>query len=389
MINLLNYPTGYGKTKESIKFLKKLFKPKKIINVCVIVQSQKMVKQWTKELNSMRIRKQLHIDIYSINSVKFNLSYVCCIIDEPHRYKSKKQSATIDLIMNHCDETLLLTATPNKRILNYPNLVTHVVTRKEAIQKKRMAKSTIHSHPNNLTQIEQERYAVATAYIEKVKSLYDNFIKLKQYVAFKRESIYKFIEDYMYYPELKIVKGDEPLDSKVWNYIAAANGLNGKQYNGIRERFVNYLKLTNMRKSIVDQAENKLTKTVEVINNCEGRVIVFCGNIKAANYVAANVRLDKKLAVITSKRNDYNYSSKKLDDADIIINVRKLNTGINDVLLRNVVITSYNWDPETAIQQVGRGLRYSKNKVTNIHLLYVSETIEETKYINTLNSINN
>lgn len=75
------YPTGYGKTTVSLKIIKRILVQKPDYRVIVIVPTDNLKEQWTKQLIELELIQ--NVDVYIVNTaIKRNLRCELLIVDK-------------------------------------------------------------------------------------------------------------------------------------------------------------------------------------------------------------------------------------------------------------------------------------------------------------------
>jgi len=138
----------------------------------------------------------------------------------------------------------------------------------------------------------------------------------------------------------------------------------------------------NKRRTIILNAESKITKTVEIIEEVEGepKTLVFCEYIKTADKIVELLEERKVPAGKYHSSMDYEEKMQMLQafkdgKIKVMVTVKSLDEGTNVPDIDAIIITAGSGVPRQMIQRMGRGLRTFEGKEdVKIYQLYIPNT---------------
>jgi len=341
--------TGYGKTICSIKCALK----SKALNTAVIVPTKELKKQWLEVTKSFKLP---NVSVYIVNTAaKLNLECDLLIVDESHTtgmadwFKLGWKNAKFNKLIGLSASPLRKDGKHKDFLEKAPILMS--VGFKEALENGWISNYTIYNVGVELTKEEQIKY---DDIILQLDILYDNISKLKKL-------------ELNYVQKNTFILANQFLKSKKWQYIKLA---------------VKYYKLIGERKTLLYNADNKLVRIVNYINNNpDKKVLVFSQSQEFADKLQD--KLKDICVTIHSKLKDKDRENnlKKFKDKRtkirVISSIKALNEGIDIPELDVGIMASGTSSKKDAIQTLGRICRLHGNKYALFFNLYIKDTQDQ------------
>ena len=169
-------------------------------------------------------------------------------------------------------------------------------------------------------------------------------------------------------------------------FIKSAKASSEEKYHA-----AGFYKTIRERKAIIDQANAKIDKFKELINdNLDKRIISFGGLNEFTTKLAESVN---PLAEIyhskrTLKQRREALRRFKEGEVNILCSTKALNQGL-DIPNANVgIICGLTSKALSMIQRIGRLIRFEKNKIGKIYILYIKDSQEEKWLKNSVRDLN-
>jgi len=340
--NLLLLPTGVGKSKCAIDYIKQRFECFSFIKILIVVPTEQLRDiDWPNELKKWEISSDLTIELIcyaSISKIK-DQEFDLVVFDELHKISELNSSF---LENNTIHKALGLTATyPRDKMKQYLldvykfNIVTNM-SLDEAVSKGLVAPYEIKIIPVEL---------------DRVTKNVQGGNKFKPFMT----------TEYNQYQYL----------TRVINEIATQIALSHHTHPGLRTR-LKHLRLQRAR--FLGTCESKLKAAMSLylkhmyVNH--ERTLIFCNSIDSARLMCANT--------YHSKTNSDSLNAFREGKIDTLSCVNALNEGVNLNDVDNAIIIQVNTSDLVLIQKIGRTLRLSddKNKISKIYILCMQDTID-------------
>jgi len=345
------YPTGFGKTYTAIRAIKGMIKKKNIKTVEVIVPTIELKHQWLSEL---KLHKINIATVTVINTaIKYQRDVDFLVLDEIHRYAAETFKEIFSV--SGYKYILGLTATLEREdglheiILKYLDIF-DVITVAEALKNKWISEYKIYNIAIPLSNEEAVAYK-------------------------KSDNSFKYFASQLGYGG--IGKAQEWMSSG----DSVKAGKAAAYYNSMRTR-----------KKICLNNSNKIeavSKIVELFPDRNG--LIFSATTEFAE------KLQEKLGDISmtfhsklTKKDQENVIKRfkdKRTKVRILSSVKALNEGFNVPDASIGIIAGSNSTKRTFIQQLGRVVRYQKDKIAIFINLYSPDTQEESWLKNRLEGI--
>lgn len=401
---------GLGKTIEAGLILKEYMVRGLVQRVLILVPAS-LVLQWVRELNQKfgisavaqkkeYMWKQCNVIVASMDTAKrephreivLDMEYDMLIIDEAHKLKNKKTTNyqfVNEIRKKYC---LLLTATPiqndMKELFNLINLlkpgqlggdhhfktnfiVDKRIPKNENLLHHELSKVMIRNsrEDGNINYTKRHVKNILLTLSEEEKSLYDNvtsFVKrrsqeshdigsmlslvtLQREVCSSRDAVFlTLVHMFKKTPE------DSPLRAQIWELVA-----NIKQI----------------------KSNTKAEKTIELIQNMEGKVIIFTEYRASQEYLLHFLKEHDIKAV--SYRGGMNRGKKDWmmdlfrNRAQVMVATEAGGEGINLQFCNQIINFDLPWNPMRVEQRIGRIHRLGQEKDVYIYNLSTKGTIEE------------
>lgn len=331
--------TGSGKTILGITLINNNLTKK----VLVVVPTVVLQEQWKEEIIKHTCivpglvgnghKDERHITVAIVNSIReMELKYDILILDECHRFLSDENKKF--LINNKFEKIMALSATVERQdgktyeFLNLNKIFQY--TQRDAILNKDISGYKLINTDINFTEDEQMRYNAADNIVKEIMPLFKNDIKAVFSAGF------------------------HPLKTRLRRAII-------------------------QRKTIVNNAENKIKKTIELVQlHSQDKIIIFCELIKTANQIKKDLeKLQIKSVMYHSKdKNKDNIEKFRTNEVRILIAVKSLDEGLNVPDANIGIIVAGNSSARQIIQRIGRLLRRKDTEV-KIYQIFVAKTIDE------------
>lgn len=402
--------TGYGKTflaiNKVIKYSITTLNAKKIM---VIVPTLRLKEDWIERLKDTNLKG---IDVIVINTAsKLSQEVDLLIVDEIHRIGSLTFVEIFKLIKYNyfLGLTPLLERTDDRHeiILKYTK-ISDIIPLKECIENGWTEAIEIVKVPIELTTQERNKYTNLNVKFENIKDELGGGNPLDKARKFLRYlNRHKW---YIHKKNLSKVRSKVELlkwffsDKKKQLLINKGYSLNPKGYNTFIELnyepmtkehrlFKNALlsrelfKIIAARKDILYNAQNKLSKTLELVERHKDQYKFVIGQkIEFLELIKDN--LPKKETGIyhskLKKKEKENFFKRFIDGRTkmkTLISAKSLIEGINIDKLEIVIVTSFTSSKINNIQLQGRIGRLYKNKKPIVYYLYCKDSIEETSWL--------
>ena len=177
----------------------------------------------------------------------------------------------------------------------------------------------------------------------------------------------------------KFVEHKMALEPNAFDFAKIALKSNNVSYE-MKAHAAGFYKTIRERKNIVDKAYNKINKFKEIIyDNLDKRIITFGGLNEFTDMLAESVA---PLAEVyhskrTTKQKREALRRFKEGEVNVLCSTKALNQGF-DVPNANLgIICGLTSKALSMIQRVGRLIRYEKDKVGKVYILYIKDSQEE------------
>ena len=344
--------TGFGKTRVGMNITKRL-KPEE--TVYVVVPTINLKNQWEELINLNKLVNKITVFVVNTYVSLTDEERVCSflILDEAHRYSNEDAryfSTVIDKTsFKWC---LTLSATYTKEQLEFLDKkgikVFSTITLQIASAYGWVSRFNQYNLPVELSDEESQKYE-------------------------KANNIIKGHAPYLY--GLDVFK-----DAKNKEKLLEHCRRNNLDYKDIQMRLARYNMASQMRKSVVYGAKNKIEVIPKIIKQVGKKAIVF-SETKAFSELVHQSMPDISVlyhSTLTNKAKEKALNDIKSDNVKVICAPRALDEGVDIPSLKCGIIASGTSVERQSIQRIGRVTRFVPDEIAIIVNLYAIDTIEET-----------
>lgn len=356
---ILEWATGVGKTKASLKIAKKW----KCENVLILVAETAHIANWESEIRKWKftVKGTLSIACYASLHKFAGTEWDCIILDESHHSDTDIRTDLLSQIKTKhivaLSATLSLSTKMNLEYV-FGKCCLHVVTIRQAIEWGILPKPTVHiyglylDNRNYTEEITYKRGREAKARVVECKYL----------------NRWIYMRDKRNYPDLILKIRCTPQQKNA--YLSEQIEYYKKKYISSRIEAIRnkWMQLASERKKFL--GEQKTEKVRLLISHLEDkRYICFCASIEQS------FALDGEHS-INSLRTDNADIIRKFNDKEIdrLFAVGMAREGLNLTDIDAAVIAQLDGNDLAFIQKTGRALRA---KEPDIHILYFKDTRDE------------
>lgn len=343
---LVEYPTGYGKSKLAIDYIED---NKKSQPTVLIVAPRLVLKQnWIKELEKWKITDWKMNFVTYVSLPKIEKAYDFCIFDEAHHISERCIEALSENKL--AESNILLSATVTKDQRNsfkrlFPELDCHKITTKKAIQDGVLPDPTIYLLP---LELDNTNYTYVYTKGKGKTAVTCKYNELWKYKKQKNIKLTVFCTQRQFYNEksnliewYKKMSFGTPAFKNMWLQNA------GKRLKWLAEEKTEYIK------TILQYLKGK-------------RVLTFCNNIEQTEILGNGINCKQKDQTLLNKFNNH--------EIDTISACNMLDEGVNLVDCQIGLYAALNSSERMITQKLGRILRH-KNPI--IIIPYFTYTRDE------------
>lgn len=340
----LIHPTGFGKSTEAFKFIKK-FNKNKLVHL--VVPTIELQTQWRAKVHQVEHR----VEVYVVNTyVSQPRTCSLLISDEGHRY-ANEDAKLFSKVLDNCtfDYNLTLTATLDKEqeafLLRRNIPILDIITIEEAKSKKWISKNVTYNLGLKFTEEEEAKYITCTNII-KAHSPY--FEGLNPFTALK--------------------------DKEALKAYCAENGFD---YDSMGMKITRHNIATQARKALVYGAASKILVIPEIIAKVNQQVILFSETKKYAETIHKSI-INSVLyhSTISAKKKKEVLDKMKSGEAMLLCTAKALDEGLDIPALKVGITASGTSKERQSKQRDGRIGRYIEGEVATMINLYIKDTVE-------------
>jgi RNA polymerase primary sigma factor len=343
--------TGFGKTRVGLNITKRLKEDELVI---VVVPTISLKQQWEELIKEHELKNKISVFVVNTYLTLKDEERVCSflILDEAHRYSNDSKYFNTVIDITKFKWCLTLSATYTKEQLEFlksKGIILFATVKLET--------AALHGWVSRFKQ-----YNLAVELTEEEK---------KEYT--KANNIIKAHAPYLY--GLDIFK-DGKNKQKLLDYCKE-NSLN---YKEIQMRIARHNIASQLRKSIVYNAKNKIEIIPKVINQVGKKAIVFSETKSFVELLHKSMPDTSVLyhSSLANKEKERALEAIKLDNIKAICAPKALDEGVDIPSLKCGIIASGTSVERQQIQRCGRVIRYVPDEIAIIVNLYAKDTIEET-----------
>lgn len=342
--------TGFGKTRVAILLLQYLQKNNPNFTFAVVVPRVDLKIQWANQLRNLGLNGKVFVINTAVTLRQIQVD--CVILDEIHNYASPEWSRIFDLIRS--EYLLGLTATLERndqrhQIIERYAPVIATITKEEGREKK---------------------------YISDYEEI-DFALDLDPLSLRKYEKVSKDIGYYFAPFNHKLQTAIAVIKNPVYGH-SIAKRLNWT-ISKVHLHAVQLQRAINQRKQLLYQHPLKIAACKEIIEEIEGKFIIFSESIKFADTLAAQLPDAKAYHSKMSKGlRETTLRDFKQGKFSVLVTSKALDEGFDLGAINVAIIASATSSKRQQIQRMGRALRYVPGKRALIFNLYFRNTQDET-----------
>lgn len=348
--------TGFGKSRVGVMAVVNSLKKNITLDALVLVPTNQLQDQFEEEFIKWGYAEYLdRIQIICYQSAHkiFDEEYCIVVCDEVHLGLSPIYRKFFD--QNSFERILCLTATlpeedEYKAVLVNLAKPVYTISLDVCVDKGLVAPYEVYCIPVSLTEEEQGDYKAANTLFVRMKYILGGFN------AFQNAQM--------------ILSGK----------MSGNKGAAAQFYNAIRKR-----------KHVVQHAENKIDRAVEIISNyTDKKILTFSGSNNFTDLMCdcidnSAVYHSRK----TKKQREKALEDFRNGDINVLCSTKSLNQGFDVKNAEVGIIAGLDSKALPMIQRIGRLIRKDGDKIGKIYILYVKDSQEEKWLNNAIKGLNN
>lgn len=356
-------------------------------SLIIVVPSIKLKQDWEEKLNENKLQGLVLVINTAIKG-----KYPCdlLIIDECHRVGAETFKNVFDTI--EYDKLLCLTATIERQDGNHDLILEKAplidnVTLEEGLREGWVDPFEVVKIPIELTESESIQLSKLNKEYDTCKKSLGGKNPMKQaefyckYIDLRKWCVGKLSNKVFFIKGLEAELGKEKLDKLFDKYWTKPD--KSHPYYLKARASVKFYNIVAERKDLLYNAQNKLSKTLELIEQYKDQYkFVFSQRIEFLEQLSKLLpedehRLYHSKMKKKDKSNSFNWFNDDNTKCKTLLSVKSLIEGIDIPKLSVSIITSFTSSKIDRVQSWGRTIRKYKDKKAVIIYLYVPETQEE------------
>lgn len=374
----LFWATGTGKSRGALLTVDHIYSIKKNPKILLVVPTRKLrdrnwkneAIKWSKSEEYDKFDRSCYASISKIEGKEYDL----VILDEAHHITENNNQFFLN---NKVAAVLGLTATePQKKdkkdLLYAVAPKVHTITLEEAVKKGYVSpfKINVVGIPVSTNKNDFEVKNSKVHFWQSEKSAYDFECKKIDKFVLQKKELYESTQEELL--ELKINGKHKEIYEIEKNLAKKMESLN-KQIKMLRLNRLRFL-----QNSISKQKIAKMM--LDHFFDKDERLLIFAGSIKQANFLCEQA--------FHSKTKDHDYNAFNAGEINRLSCVMSLNEGENVEDLQTALVTQVTRQELVFIQRLGRLVRYKEDRLANIWILCLLDTVDEEWIEEALKSFN-